>query len=345
MSSSSRSSTLSHTRAVPLPNLTGLCVILGERPGTLSIKQLAQEAVDRGVIGSTRPTPGERLPTRINHHMIALRELGLVSWTHRGGHVYYTLKPAGQNICVVAQQTYDGEGAVALNSALRAAWRPVLADSPYVREHWLKYFMPGEKFSYDDLIAKGSFVTIYRLRGEERHDAEDSGYRMVSQHERWEEQEWDDVQRREVYEGLRRWTNECYLTDDRVLEDEDRPFKHVSKVRAHNEFEIESHIARRWLDPERDLDRFESELRRALEEKQQGNRITIPDLLLTLCWEHGYAKDNLKEMLQALYYERGRDYFFERGSEFLIRHAFAVPNPQDFYVQIEGAWRTSLICY
>ncbi len=42
--------TLSHTRGVPLANLAGLCVILGEQAATLNVRMLANEAIQHGLL-------------------------------------------------------------------------------------------------------------------------------------------------------------------------------------------------------------------------------------------------------------------------------------------------------
>jgi phage anti-repressor protein len=93
---------------------------------------------------------------------------------------------------------------------------------------------------------------------------------------------------------------------------------------------------------------FEQLVNEKIDERQQGNRINIPDLIIGLCQDYYYAKENVKEMLTELFYERGNSYFFERGSQFLIDNAFKLPQrnkPEAYYLKLEGAWRTSLVRY
>lgn len=336
--------TLSHTRGVPLGNLTGLCFALGESAHPLSVTALATEGSNRGIFAMPTPAPGGRLPTRINHHMIALRELELVGSVPEGGHVYYCLTALGRSLCKAATSAYarqGNEGPLVLDHPLRETWRPVLSSSEYVREHWLKYFMTSSDFSYDQLTSLGGSVTILRVPSAERHDEDDSGYRLLS--DGWPALVMDSLERREIYEGLRRWTNEAYLTDDRVPDEIRAPFAYVQQSDDAGIFEIEAHVVRAWLEPEVDLDRFETMVHESLDEQGQGNRITLPALIIDLSDKYSFAKENIKSMLVELHYQRGNHFFFERGSEFLIRHSFDVARPEDYYLKLVGVWRTSLI--
>lgn len=339
------SSKLSHTRGVHLGDLAGLCFILRERGTPTSVKTLATEAIERGILDYALPAQGNRLPTRINHHMIALRELGLVESARSGANTHYNLTPPGYAVAEAVSLLYEGTGTIALEHNLRAAWRPVLVQSLYVRCHWLKYFMPKDTFDYKDLILEGESVTIYRVPLGDRFDSEDSGYRLVSRF--WKDQYLDLLARREVYEGLRRWTNEAYLTDDRLPEGMETPFLYLTSPSMSDVFQLESYVVRAWLDPDwdRDVDLFERQVQQVFDDFQQSNRITIPEIIINLSHDYGYSKHNATEMLKSLYYHRSKSYFFERGSEFLVNRTFDVARPQDYYVQIEGVWRTSLIRY
>lgn len=334
-----------------MANLAGLCFILGQNRSLINIKELANEAVRRGILDFEVQQRGNRLDTRINHHMIALRALRLVEEESLGGaRVHYNLTPAGEQIHAIARQMHLENGVIELNTALRAAWRPLLVESDYVRHRWLKYFMPREDFTYDQFVADAGYVTFClaprEKRGEGKTDKNpDSGYRLWSEH--WPELVLYESDRREIHQGLRHWTNEAYLTDDRVSEDEAGPFLYLPKAKDKT-FEMESHIVRAWLDPDKDLPLFECLVHQLLDEKRQGDRIAIPDLIIGLCETHGYAKDNLKELLTELFYRRSSNYVFERGSKFLIDHAFNVNNKDKaavYYLKLEGVWRTSIVRY
>ncbi len=334
---------VSHTRAASLANLAGLCLVLRDQAAPLSVGALARKAVDRAILeDDVVIARGSRLPTRVNHHMIALRELQLVAATPGQGHVWYDLTPAGYAVADAARQEYSGDGPLALTDALRETWRPVLVESDYVRRQWLKYFMPRTAFTYSELLSEGVPITIHRIPMSQRDHDDDSGYRLVS--ERWGERTLTEIERREIYEGLRRWTNDTYLTDDRLPPGVRGPFSPRDSY-PDDLSESASHVVTSWLSPANDLDLFEERIRAILLRREGGNRITIPELIIALCDDYGYAKQNLRAMLVALYYERGGDYVFERASRFLMRSAFKDVKSDDYYVQIEGVWRTGLVCY
>jgi hypothetical protein len=252
-------------------------------------------------------------------------------------------------------KSYVGEGQVELDAHLRAAWRLILVKSSYVRSLWLKYFMPPhDSFTLKELISSNSPVSIIRVALDEREESQynenvkekfkDSGYRLRSKY--WGEQIIYAVDRREILHGLRHWTNEAYLTDDSVPSNEAAPFAYLSSYTGGDSFETESYIVKAWFNPKKDLPLFERLVNHLLDERQQGNRINIADLIIGLSHEYGYAKENIKEMLTTLFYERHNNYFFERGSKFLVDNAFRLTNrakPSVYYLKLEGSWRTSLV--
>lgn len=339
---------LSHTRAVPLANLAGLCLILAESDRPLHVRELVEAANKAGVLQSKPIPKGKPIPSRINHHIISLRELELVRSAHSDRHVYYSVNPMGRRIAQVHVQNLQSMN---LSHKLKAVWRSVLAKSAYVRSFWLKYFMNKEEFTLDSLLAKNSPVTIIRLPTEEREDSsddserfKDSGYRIRSKH--WGEKVIYAVERREILHGLRQWTNEAYLTDEGVPSAEAAPFAYLSAIENSGPFEIESYIVQAWFDPKKDLLRFERLVESLLDRRRQGNRIGIPDLIIAMSHEYGYAKENTKEMLTALFYERRNRFFFERGSKFLVDNAFKLTRrdkPSAYYLNLEGSWRTSIV--
>lgn len=342
----------SHTRGAPLANIAGFCLILGEAGEALDVKELASRAIERGVIQSQPLQKGARFPTRINHHIISLRQLDLVNWAPNGNHVYYSLNQKGRDVYTAVKDYYSGSGKLELDFHVREALRPMLVASDYVRSQWLKYFMTRDVFSYEDLISDGTHITFCRVPPEQRQEAAnslnpDTGYRLISEH--WDELILYEEDRREVQHGLRRWTNEVYLTDDRVLMEVAAPFSYLHELDSETDtFKIESHIVKRWLDPGSDLRHFEDLVHKAIDNRHSGDRITIPDLIIDLCNEYGYAKENVKELLTELFYERSSNFFFERGSKFLVDHAFqlsAQDKPSVYYLKLEGAWRTSLVRY
>ena len=338
----------SHTRGIPLADLGGLCFTLGEAESVISVKDLANRAIVLGILESELIQRGERLPTRINHRIISLRELDLVNYEQYGGHVYYGLSASGERLYTAVKKHCQSEGIFDLNASLRSVWRQILVESNYVRTFWLKYFMPQEDFNFTELISGNSPVTIIRVSQSDREGShkEDSGYRLRS--EFLGEHIISDIDRREILQGLRRWTNAAYLTDDSVTSAEAAPFAHLSAFGADDTFIFESFIVKAWLDPEKDLSQFEQLVNQLIDERKQGDRINIPDLILELSYKHGYAKDNLKEMLTTLFYKRGNSFFFERGSKFLVDNAFRLTNkdkPAVYYLNLEGSWRTSLVRY
>lgn len=350
MKSKANADALSHTRGVPLEDLTGLCSILDRKGGRLSVMNLANAGIEQDVIykrGAAVPSPvarGARLPTRINHRMISLRELGLVESHPAGGHIFYELTTMGRQLASAVADDYEGCGQVYANATLRSVWRTVLVASPYVRNQWLKYFMETKDFGLHDLIKTDKLVTIFHAPSDERNGSResqggDSGYRIRSTH--WPEKRLNDVERREIHQGLRLWTDASYLTDYRLPVDLEIPFLYQTDVGTSDGLRLEYYVARAWLDPESDVERFGEDIRLLLT-TWGVSRTTIPSLIIEMARRGGYAKRNIREMLVALYYGTNQ-YFFERGSEFLIRRAFEDVKSEDFYVQIEGVWRTGLM--
>lgn len=329
---------ISNTRGVSLVNIAGLCYVLGAQQNDLSVKALANEAISQGVLDFEPIPTGKRLPTRIHHHMIALRKLDLVRYAKHGGRVYYHLAPNGQLLYDSVLEKYKGVPQK-MDHYLRRIWRPILVQSEYVRHQWLRYFMNHADFTYDSFIALSTPIKFYRLPSEQRLDpARDSGYRLVSEH--WAERALDTLDYRELYQGLHRWTNDVYLTDDRIPEGLDIPYLYQSQSDA--TYEMDAFAVKSWLDPELDMEQFEHQVGRYFDELR-ANRASIPRLILYLCGTHQYSKFNVREMLITLYYVRRDKYFYERGSEFLIDQAFEFGRPEEYYVQIEGVWRTGLV--
>ena len=339
---------LSHTRAVPLINLAGLCVILSESKRSLHVRELV-EVASRKEILELDPVPlGKPIPSRVNHHIISLRELELVRSEHRDSHVYYTVTSTGRRL---AQVYLQSGSTIDVSDKLKAALRSVLVNSSYVRSNWLKYFMKERDFNIDDLLAKSSPISIIRLPTEEREESlsegerfKDSGYRLRSKH--WGEKIIYALERREILHGLRQWTNDVYLTDEGVPSSEAAPFAYLSANERDSHIEIESWIVQAWFDPKKDLVQFERIVDKVLDQRRQGNRIGIPDLIIAFSHDYGYARENIKEMLTVLFYRRRNKFFFERGSKFLVDNAFKLTRrdkPAAYYLNLEGSWRTSLV--
>ncbi len=343
---------LSHTRGVPLANLAGLCLVLDESPHPLSVRELIGRSNDLRIIESKQRLKGSPLASRLNHHIISLRELNLVRSEQSGGHVYYSVNSSGRRMSAALKTNYAGEGQVELDSRLRSVWRSILVKSQYVRSFWLKYFKANQDFSLKDLLSTNSSVEIIRVSAAEREDLiddtnvgrfKDSGYRIRSQH--WDERVINAVERREILHGLRQWTNEAHLTDETIPAAEAAPFAHFSTPES-TPFEIECFIVRAWFDPRKDLVRFERLVNSMLDQRGEGFRIGIPDLIISMSGEHGYARENIKDMLTSLFYERSDRFFFERGSKFLVDNAFKLTRrdkPSVYYLNLEGSWRTSLV--
>ncbi len=330
---------LSNTRGASLANLTGLCRILGE-VGTLNVKQLANIAIKEGVFNFDPVSVGERIPTRIHHHMIALRMLELVEDMPTKGHVYYELAPLGKRLfeaisSELASSAVDDSG---FSDTLLLAWRVTLAASNYVKCQWLKYFMRDTDFDHQAFAFEGTPITVYRLPMSERMDSDrDSGYRLRSPY--WGEISLDMLAYREIYQGLRRWTNQVLLTDDRLPDD---TLAYSYQSQDEESFETKIFVVKAWLSRHQDLKAFEDKIDQLLD-KEGINRITLPDLIMGLCRHHGYSKAQVRAMLEQVYYHGQNHYFFERGSRFLVHNAFNVAEPEDYYVQIEGVWRTGLV--
>lgn len=332
---------LSNTRGVSLTNLAGMCYVIATST-ELSVKQLANEAIARGILsGFDEIQKGERLPTRIHHHMIALRTLSLVDTQKSRSNVIYNLTSTGQIICD-ALKTYIETSPIQFDDDLRAAWREVLVASDYVRYHWLQHFMGREFFDIDQVVSFGKNIIIQRLPVDQRQgQRHDSGYRITTS--LGQTINLDVLQHKEIYQGLRRWTNTVYLTDDRLPDTVAGAF--LYQLYDDDIFEIESHIVKQLLYYPRDLGLVEQQINELLDERCT-NRIPIPDIMIELCHKYNYSKYNLRNMLEMLYYESTGRYFFERGSEFLIDRAFDTGvSSQDYYLQIEGVWRTGLARY
>ena len=334
---------LSNTRGVSLPNLAALCYLLGRNSTGLNVKALANIAIENDVFAFADVPQGARLPTRIHHHMIALRKLELVFEEHTGSHVMYFLAQNGKRLYEEVASAPSEQLVLPLDTAMRTLWREILVASAYVRFHWLKYFMMTESFGFHDLVQHYQPLTLERVPLEERKRHEnaaelDSGYRIYSVG--WPDKALNALEYKEIYQGLRRWTNQVYLTDDRLIEGNDVPY--LYQMDRKDRFVCDVDVVTAWLDPSIDLGFFVEQVDAVLDDLG-SDRITIPELIVTLCSAKGYSKFNVAEMLYELYYMPGQRYFFERGSQFLIHRAFDVARPEDNYVQIEVVWRTGIV--
>ncbi|RYX84238.1 hypothetical protein EON83_11120 [bacterium] len=371
---------LSYGRGVPLWNLSALCRLLQIEGTDLRVRDLANRGIEQGVFGDKYKFlhEGDRLHTRINHHIIALRCINLIDPAIEKKGVC-RLRPRGLDLAHAVQRTIPDalvqgsteswESLEMMENVqdevlpeLRATWREILVQSLYVRSHWLRYFMDREEFSLKDFVDAAKPIrilvspahdnendTILQRRGKSIPQTADSGYRLSSHY--WPQLNWTEEQRREVFQGLRLWTKQAYLTDDTVLGEVAGPFKHLSSERSKgqeedNIYEFESYPVKCWLYPLRDLDQFVSMVNEVLAFFPGGRRATLPDLIISLCQRYNLAKRNVKEMLSQLYFLRNKDYFFERGSRFLVENAFAIRTtnkPESYYLKLDGSWRVGIV--
>jgi len=317
---------LPFTRGAFLEYICALCAILKQADRPLTERELATLAKDFQKKVAAR----QWSQTRFRHHFYALLELKLATKFNR----QYSLEPRGQELAaLVLQETDLLQRLPTLSSpVLRELLSRIMVESPYVCSEWLKYFMLKEDFTLQELLAAAHPIII-EVRSNNYCIHWAGGSPKVL----------NDKERMEIYQGLRRWTNDIELTDEVLLDeqslDEEQGLHSILGFGSHF---VEAYLVRQQWDERMPIALFEEKVGSLIDEIGNGNRIGIPDLIIALCRRERLSKRNVRELLERLYREKRAQYFFERASRLLLRLPFGVA-PENYYVKIDGIWRTGLV--
>jgi len=215
--------------------------------------------------------------------------------------------------------------------------------------------MPRETFSLEEMVEEGRDIILELVPPIDRHilktkrgkESEDSGYRIHSFFSKWQTLQIDSSQRREIHEGLRRWTLQVDLVNELTgltgwnsifdIEDE-----YLLRMESKNSRLDRDYIVKEHWDINRPLEQFERMLTQIREQMGWVKRIEIPELIIILALKNHLSIRDIHNLLTRLYEERHANYFFESASEWLLVQTGS-KFPLDMYVQIDGAWRTSLV--
>ena len=318
---------LPFTRGALLENICALCAILKQADRPLAERELAALAKD---VFQKKVSARPSSHTRFRHHFYALLELKLAAKCNRR----YSLEPRGQELAaLVLQETDFLQRPPTLSSPiLRDLLSTIMVESPYVRSEWLRYFMPKEDFTLQELLAT-AYPIIIEVKGNNYCVNWKGGSPKVL----------DDKERMEIYQGLRKWTNDIELTDEVLLDEQSLDDEQdLHSILGFGSRFVEAYVVRRQWDERTQVELFEEKVRSLIDEVGNGNHIGIPDLIIALCRKERLSKRTVRELLESLYREKGAKYFFERASRLLLRLPFGV-EPENYYVKIDGIWRTGLV--
>ena len=343
---------LQHTRGVPLRNVCLLCVILQRLGADAPKRELMLAGRDLGLHSFESVKPTGNLPTRVRHHQYALQELELVDAEGSS----YSLTNKGEKLAEVAEmhnvQPVDvetKEADVSLPGSVRSELRQILCSSKYVRHWWLRYFVPIDDFSLTELVSESRDVIIELLPPEERigqqtEKFKDSGYRVHSYFPNRKGLRLDESGRREIHEGLRQWSIRLQLVSevvgwDTVFEIED---EFLERIESRNSRLDRAYIVQLHWGTETPIKKFEALLSEFRAQTGGSTRIRIPELVVHLALQKRFSLRAIHKLLHRLYRERQARYFFESASRWLLTQP-SNPFPLESYVQIDGAWRTSIV--
>ena len=192
--------------------------------------------------------------------------------------------------------------------------------------------MPKEDFTLQELLAT-AYPIIIEVKGNNYCVHWKGGSPKVL----------DYKERMEIYQGLRKWTNDIELTDEVLLDEQSLDDEQdLHSILGFGSRFVEAYVVRRQWDERTQVELFEEKVRSLIDEVGNGNHIGIPDLIIALCRKERLSKRTVRELLESLYREKGAKYFFERASRLLLRLPFGV-EPENYYVKIDGIWRTGLV--
>ncbi len=343
---------LQHTRGVPLRNLCLLCAVLRSNGSPMHQRDWMLRGKDLGLRGFESVQEVGSLPTRVRHHLYSIEQLELA----RARGSFYSLTDIGYKIGSLAEahdlQPSDrnpDDGDMEMPEAIQEALRRTLCASWYVRHWWLRYFMPREEFSLEELVAEGRDIVVElvppRARARRQvHDGReisDTGYRLHSYFSIWESVHLDESARREIYEGLRKWALRVELVSEvagweSIFEVE---HEYQQRIEAPGSRLDRIYIVRRRLG---NLDDFEVLLHQIKVQMGNKSRIRIPELTIYLSLQEGLSLKQIHQMLEMLYPERASKYFFETASAWLLKQP-GNRFPIETYILLDGAWRTSIV--
>ncbi len=210
--------------------------------------------------------------------------------------------------------------------------------------------MPTEDFSLDQFITLAKDVIIELVPSDQRiklltgagADSEDTGHRLHSYFPQWPTFPLDQAGRREIHQGLLKWSNNIDLVNQvthweawHKIEDE-----YLARLQSKRGKLDRVYVVRGpWRDG-LSLSAFEHFLAKVRAESGGSHRLSIPKLVISLALNEHLSLSIIHSFLQRLYYERQDQYFFESASRQLLPTS---PVELGNYVRINGAWRTSLV--
>lgn len=359
---------LSHTRGVPLLDLCRLCVYVFSIPGyRMSITELGRIAQDSG-LKDFQGFSSQRIPrTRVRHYWYTLDKLGLMVKKQIKAGTTFELLENGKIVAEIMLKEELAYGSSIQHVAeaserLRAELARVVVESEYLREVWLSLFMSDSNFTYKQFLNKSQSIVIERLFPDYRLDmsnyGEDSGYRLYPYSKSAFERLaiagnqgksisaspnasliLSETARKEIHDGLRRWTYiELGITNE-------TPLAIHGEERDVVETRRDVWVVKRTLSPGRksvaQVAEWTEEVIRSI---GNGRRIRTPELIVELCRLHSISLSNAKMLLKQLHGMRSDRFYFEGASESVIMDKFSsVPNPDDYYLIIDGIWRPTLL--
>ena len=365
---------LSHTRGAVLVDVCRLCALAYKsvRQKNIEIRALAELAEKNGLQHFRGVSKRKTLGTRSRHYWYSLEKLSLV-YKHESE---YQLSPDG---ILVAQLTLDEhllEGnevsyLASVSENLRVEVSRIALESKYLRRRWFSNFVEAEDFATANLLSQNHEVMIERIYPEFRIEdlslyfnvsarVIDSGYRLYP-FSNWSfinlglasrDHSIDDgvkalvlsdTARKELHEGLRRWTTyELEITMETPLTIPRDAVELVEKRR--NIWIVTNHIDESNAVR---LEDFANWVENTIRTHGNGKRVRTPDLIVQICSTHRIGLSNAKNLLLALHRKYADKFYFEAASEGVILQDYgefySAPEPWDYFLKIDGIWRPSLM--
>ncbi len=360
---------LSHTRGVSLLDVCRLCAYIKLEPGfRITATSLARKAKECGlrVFRESRNANS----TGIRHFWYTLQKLNLVTTSHKNSITTFELTHYGLDLAEITLQqsmaySLDDISVEEASQDLRMTFIEILAQSAYVRSIWLSLFRDDIDFTYEQLFEKNYPLVIELVNPGYRVDLtkfgynwDDSGYRLYP-HEHSvfrrltvasrENHDFatdpnlgliiSDTARKEIVEGLRRWTfMELGLTNESPMEIDADLAELVQKKR-------EIWIVRRFLPPDSHTIKHVAEIvREFIQSIGNGRRIRVPDLLVEFSRQESISLTNAKSLLRQLHASYSRHFYFEGASEDVIIDEFNLANNRfNYHINIDGIWRPTIL--
>lgn len=360
----------SYTRNIPLANLCALCTIMVKTPRqSIGEWDLAEKAQDMGLdkfsgIKQFRAMTPRIMPTVIRRHWYSLDVLGLAIKNRDSS--LLTLTDLGRKVAhtlIECQFDFGSEIPFALQEELAR----VLVSSRYVRQFWLSFFMSSEVFNLEELRSRCNPILIETVPESVREkfgdfrfdDAKwtDSGIRIYSKNNSALRQltiagkrgvsaynppflALTIVAKFEIYDGLRRWTKEIGLTDELPLDQSELTAFEKATLWPGSKVKECYIVKQYWPVTDDAMPQFEREVEDEIRASPTGHRMRIPDLICRICGKERLSRKNVKDLLLKLQRQNSARFYFEGASPGVIED---FDEMQDFYLPIDGIWRTSII--